>query len=125
MEKVRFGKTGLMVSRVAFGGIPIQHLSMEEAIAVVRGCIDLGVNFIDTANGYSDSEEKIGQAIKGMARDSLILASKSAARDKKTFFEHLDLSLSRLGVDYVDLYQHHHLSSQENYDETFGAGGAY
>jgi len=125
MDKVRFGKTELLVSKIAFGGIPIQRVSVPEAVALVRGAIALGVNFIDTANAYSDSEEKIGLAIKGMARDSLVLATKSTARDKKTMLENLDLSLRRLGVDYVDLFQLHNVSSAETYDTVFGAGGAY
>jgi len=125
MDKVRFGKTELMVSRIAFGGIPIQRLSTPEAVKVVRGVIDLGINFLDTANAYSDSEEKIGIAIKDMPRENLVIASKSTAKDKKTFLEHLDLCLKRLGVDYIDLYQLHNVSSQENYDAVFGKGGAY
>ncbi|MCL1849711.1 MAG: aldo/keto reductase, partial [Clostridiales bacterium] len=124
MEKVRFGKSGLMVSRIAFGGIPIQRLTMEEGAEVVRGVINLGVNFIDTANGYTDSEEKIGMAIKGMPRESLVLASKSGARDKETFLKNLDLSLQRLGVEYIDFYQHHGLSP-DGHDVVFGEGGAY
>ncbi|MCL2512931.1 MAG: aldo/keto reductase [Oscillospiraceae bacterium] len=125
MDKIRFGKTGLMVSKIAFGGIPIQRLSVGEAVKVVRGAINLGVNFIDTANGYSDSEEKIGLAIKDVPRDSLVLASKSGASDKKMFLSHLDLSLTRLGVDFIDLYQLHGVSSEEGYNAVFAEGGAY
>lgn len=125
MDKVRFGKTELMVSKIAFGGIPIQRLSIPDAVKVVRGVIDLGVNFIDTANVYSDSEEKIGIAIKDIPRDSLVIATKSIALDKKTFLENLDLSLKRLGTDYVDLYQHHGISSPESYDAIMGDGGAF
>ena len=125
MKKVRFGKTELMVSEIAFGGIPIQRLSVAEAIKVVRGAIELGVNFIDTANGYSDSEEKIGLAIKDISRDSLVIASKSMAHDKKTFLEHLDLSLRRLGTDYLDLYQHHYINSIESYKGLISEGGAF
>ncbi|MDR1962856.1 MAG: aldo/keto reductase [Planctomycetaceae bacterium] len=101
MEKIRFGKTGLMVSRVGFGGIPIQRLSMAESVDVVRGVIDLGINFIDTANAYSNSEEKIGEAIKGIKRESLVIASKSTAIDKKTFLNHLDLCPKGIGISYV------------------------
>jgi len=114
-----------MVSKIAFGGIPIQRLSFEDAITVVKGVIDLGVNFIDTANGYTDSEEKIGAAIKGIPRESLIIATKSGAKDKKTFLEHVDLSLKRLGTDYIDLYQLHGVSTEEAYDAVFGEGGAF
>ena len=124
MERVRFGKTDLWVSKIAFGGIPIQRVTTAEAVKVVRGAIELGINFFDTANGYSDSEDKIGRAIKGMRRDSLVIASKSGARDKKTFLEHLDLSLKRLGVEYIDLYQLHSISSPDTYQAAFGEGGA-
>jgi len=124
MQKVRFGKTGLMVSKVAFGGIPIMRLGKPEAVRVVKETIDLGVNFIDTAIGYSDSEEKIGEAIRGMKRDDIIIASKSPAGDKKTFLEQLDMSLKRLGIDYIDLYQFHGISSKARVDAVFGPGGA-
>lgn len=124
MKKVRFGKTELMVSRVAFGGIPIMRVSKAEAIEIVRETIRLGVNFIDTANGYTDSEEKIGAAIKGMKREDLVIATKSRAKDKKTFKEHLDLSLKRLGVDYIDIYQFHNISSEAEKNEVLGPGGA-
>jgi len=61
MKMVRFGKTELMVSEVAFGGIPIMRRTKPDAVELIRGAIDLGVNFIDTAHGYGDSEEKIGE----------------------------------------------------------------
>jgi len=125
MEKKRFGRTGLMVSRIAFGGIPIERLSVSEAADVVRGVIRLGVNFIDTANGYSDSEEKIGLAIKEFPRDEIVIATKTLARDKKTFNEHLDLSLRRLGTDYIDLYQHHAIPDTASYDAIMSEGGAF
>ena len=125
MEKVRLGRTGLMVTKIAFGGIPIERIRVQEAVDVVLGVIDLGVNFIDTANGYTDSEEKIGIAIKDIKRDSLVIASKSIARDKKTFLEHVDLSLKRLGTDYIDLYQHHNISTKETWDATMSEGGAF
>jgi len=125
MRKVRFGKSGLMVSEVAFGGIPIMRLTKNDAVKVVRDIIDLGVNFIDTANAYADSEEKIGTAIKGIKRDNIVIASKSTALDKKTFNEHLDNCLRQLGVDYVDFFQHHNISSAEQRDKIFEPGGAF
>ena len=125
MDRVRFGKTDLTVSRIAFGGIPIQRLNTRDAVEVVRGVIGLGVNFLDTANGYTDSEEKIGLAIRDMKREDLVIATKSGARDKKTFCEHVDLSLRRLGTDYIDLYQHHGVSSDKDYEALFSEGGAY
>ena len=125
MEKTRFGKTGLMVSRVAFGGIPIMRVPKDEAVKLVRETINLGINFIDTAHGYADSEEKIGEAIKGLKREELIIATKSPANDKKTFNEHLELSLKRLGTDYIDIMQLHNIGSAEKRDACFSGGGAY
>jgi predicted aldo/keto reductase-like oxidoreductase len=124
MDKVRFGKTGLMVSRVAFGGIPIMRISKDEAVRILREAIGLGINFIDTAHGYTDSEEKIGEAIKGYKREDLVIASKSPATDKKTFTEHLDLSLKRLGTDYIDIYQLHNVSTESKKEAVFGPDGS-
>ena len=125
MERVRFGRSGLWVSRVAFGGIPIMRLARTEAVRVVRGCIELGVTFIDTANAYLDSEEKIGAAIRGATRESLVLASKSGALDKKTFTAHLDNALTKLGTDYLDFYQHHNIATPGMKDAIFAPGGAF
>lgn len=113
MEKVRLGKTGLMVSRIGFGGIPIQRLSEAEAVAVVKGCLDLGVTFIDTANSYTTSEGYIGKAIAGR-REGLVLATKSTSRDPEKLAEHIDLSLERLGVDTIDLYQFHAVNNLDD-----------
>jgi predicted aldo/keto reductase-like oxidoreductase len=124
MDKIRFGKTGLMVSKIAMGGIPIMRVSKADAVKLVQETIGLGINFIDTAHVYADSEEKIGEAIKGIAREDLIIASKSPADDKKMFNEHLDLSLKRLGLDYIDIYQLHNVSSKERRDAILAPGGA-
>lgn len=123
VEKVRLGKTGIEVSRVGFGGIPIQRLSEEEAVKVVQHCIDLGVTFLDTANGYTTSEERIGKAIAGR-RDEVVVATKTGARDRAGAQEHLDLSLRRLNTDYIDLWQFHGVSSAEDYERVLGPGGA-
>lgn len=123
MNTVRLGKTELQVSRVGFGGIPIQRLSENEAIRVVQRCLELGVTFLDTANGYSTSEERIGKAIAGK-RDQVILATKSAAKDNAAAQAHIDLSLQRLGTDTIDLWQFHNVSTAEAYDKILAPGGA-
>jgi len=84
MRQVPLGHTGLTVSEVAFGGIPIQRLSDEAAVSVVKRCLELGVTFLDTAHGYSTSEERIGRAIAGR-REGLVLATKSPAREAGAF----------------------------------------
>jgi predicted aldo/keto reductase-like oxidoreductase len=124
MKKIRFGRTGLMVTRVACGGIAITRLSKPEAVKVVRAVIDMGINFFDTGHSYNDSEEKIGEAIKGIPRDKLVIASKTQATDKKTFLENLDLSLKRLGTDYLDIYQFHNIATKEKNAVIEGPDGA-
>jgi predicted aldo/keto reductase-like oxidoreductase len=123
MKTTVLGKTGLAASCVGFGGIPIQRLEEKEAVRVVRRCLDLGVTFIDTANGYTTSEERIGKAIAGR-RAGLVIATKTSARDKITAIEHLNLSLRRLGTDYIDLWQFHGVSSFEAYEQVLAPNGA-
>ena len=113
MEKIRLGKTDLMVTRLGFGGIPIQRLSEEDAVAVVRRCIELGITFLDTANAYTTSEERIGKAVEGK-RQELVIATKSGARDRENIEKHLNLSLEHLQTDYIDLYQFHGVSTFEH-----------
>ena len=103
MRKIELGKTGLMVSEVAFGGIPIQRVSDDQSTKIIQRCIELGVNFLDTAHGYGTSEERIGRAIAGRS-DGLILASKGPGRDAKTFRGQMELSFKRLGVEHIHLY---------------------
>lgn len=124
MEKVRLGKTGLMVSRVGFGGIPIQRLSEQQAVEVVRHCLELGITFIDTANGYTTSEARIGKAIAGWPRQDLVIATKTGARDKETARAHLEQSLTSLQTDYLDLWQFHGVSTTDAYEQVLGPGGA-
>ena len=82
IKTVRLGKTGLKVSRVGLGGIPIQRLSPDKAVEVVQRCLDLGVTFLDMANGYTTSEERIGQAVAGR-REGVIIATKTGANGAK------------------------------------------
>ena len=106
MKKIKLGRTNLMVSRVGFGALPIQRISLEEAAYLLRKAYDNGINFFDTARGYTDSEEKIGYALSDV-RPNIIIATKSHAKDKKTLFENLETSLKNLKTDYIDIYQLH------------------
>ena len=112
----------MMVSRLSFGGIPIQRLSEDEAVKVVRRCLELGVNFIDTANGYTTSEERIGKAISEQ-RKEVILATKSGSRTREGVEEHLKLSLKRLRVESIDLYQFHGVSDFRDLDVVLDPSG--
>lgn len=107
MDKIRLGRTNLMVSRSGFGALPIQRISsFEDTKAILRKAYNSGINFFDTARMYTDSEEKIGYALADV-RQNVIIATKSQATDKKTLLKHLETSLKNLRTDYVDILQLH------------------
>ena len=123
MQTMRFGKTELSVSRVAFGGIPIIPLSIEDGAAVVRHCFERGITFFDTANMYGDSEKKIGLALASV-RDRVVIATKTLERTAEGAAKHIAFSLGNLKTDYIDLYQLHSISKQEDWDAITAPGGA-
>ncbi len=125
LERVRLGRTGLMVTKVAFGGIPIQRLSRQDGLRLVRDTLELGINFIDTAHGYGHSEELIGEAIQGGLRDSVVIATKSSAADAKGLLSDLEESLRRLRTDHIDIYQLHGVSSRGRMAAVLAPGGAF
>nr|WP_326185089.1 aldo/keto reductase [uncultured Oscillibacter sp.] len=106
MELIRLGRTELLVSKTSFGALPIQRVSKADAVKLVRRAYDGGINYFDTANMYTDSEEKLGEALRGV-RQSVVISTKSAATDKKTALAHIEQSLRRLRTDYIDLFQFH------------------
>lgn len=122
MEYVTLGKTGLKVSRVGFGGIPIQKVDGEGSSALMRAVCDAGINFIDTARAYTVSEELIGNALVGM-RDKFIIATKSMARTAEAMRTDIETSLKNLKTDYIDIYQIHNVS-MEQLATVCGEGGA-
>jgi len=117
------GRTGLKVSEIGFGGIPIQTVSGNEAVAVVRRALDADINFIDTARAYTTSEENIGEAIKGQ-RNKCIIATKTGARTAEGVRKDLKTSLSLLGTSSVEVYQLHNVNSDEALKEVMKSGGA-
>ena len=106
MEYIILGRTGLKISRLGFGGIPIQRIDAEKAKELLEAVRAAGINFIDTARGYTVSEELIGAAIEGH-RDEFVLATKSMARDKASMARDIEISLKNLRTDHIDLYQIH------------------
>lgn len=122
MDQIRLGKTNMMVSRLGFGGIPIQRVRPEEAVAVVRRCLELGINYIDTANGYTNSEERIGKAIAGR-RAGLVIATKSSSRDPAEVARHLQQSRKSLGSATIDLYQFHNVSDFATLEKALDPNG--
>ncbi len=122
MRQVVLGKSGLKVSAVGFGGIPIMRVSEDEAVRAVRRALDLGVNFIDTAAGYGDSQRKIGKAIEGR-RDGLVIATKSGRTTAPDMLADIDRARAEMGVDCIDLYQLHNISA-DGWKKVAAPGGA-
>ena len=109
MEMIRLGRTGLTVSKNGFGALPVQRVGMEEACRILRKAYDGGINYFDTARFYTDSEEKIGEAL-GDVREKIIISTKTMATTVEGFWADLKTSLSLLKTDYVDIYQFHNPS---------------
>ena len=122
MEYRILGKTGLKVSRMGFGGIPIQRIDAEGTKQLMEKLVEAGVNYIDTARGYTVSEEYLGYALEGI-RDKFILATKSMARTKEDMARDVDISLRNLRTDYIDLYQIHNPNAQQ-LEQVMAPGGA-
>lgn len=106
MRSVTLGRTGITVPQNAFGALPIQRVSTDYAVSLLRKAYDGGMRFFDTARAYSDSEEKVGIAFEGM-RDKVFISSKTQATTKEKFWSDLETSLELLKTDYIDIYQLH------------------
>ena len=106
MRDITLGRTGITVPQNAFGALPIQRISTEDAVKLMRKAYDGGMRFFDTARAYSDSEEKVGIAFEGM-RDKVFISSKTQATTKEKFWSDLETSLKLLKTDYLDIYQLH------------------
>lgn len=122
MDYTTLGKTGLRISRLGFGGIPIQRVDEEKTKALMQQLVKEGINYIDTARGYTVSEEYLGYALEGI-RDHFVLATKSMARTKEAMAKDIDISLKNFRTDYIDLYQVHN-PSMEQLDQVLAKGGA-
>jgi hypothetical protein len=123
MRYLLLGKTGLTVSEVGFGGIPIIRLSMEGAVAVLRRALERGVTLFDTANLYMDSEDKFGVALAG-ERQRVVLATKSIKRDRAGVEADIHQSLTKMRTDYLDLFQFHQVSQEDDVNTITGPDGA-
>ena len=122
MEYRILGKTGLEISRLGFGGIPIQKIDAEGTKALIEKLVEEGVNFIDTARGYTVSEEYLGYALEGI-RDKFVLATKSMARTREAMQKDIETSLNNLRTEYIDLYQIHN-PSEKDLEQVIKEGGA-
>lgn len=106
MAKVTLGKTGITVEKNSFGALPIQRISKEEAVKLLRRAYEKGITFFDTARWYTDSEEKLGEAFEGI-REKVIIATKTGSANAEGFWKDLHTSLEKLRTDYIDIYQFH------------------
>ncbi|MDD2421369.1 MAG: aldo/keto reductase [Heliobacteriaceae bacterium] len=120
----RLGKLGWPVSVIGFGGIPVQRCDETEAIRVIQAAFRAGVNFFDSARGYTDSEKKIGAALKEYPREQFILASKSMARTAEGMLAEIAKSRADFGVATIDLYQFHNVRLPEELARILAPGGA-
>ena len=105
-NQVRLGKTEIVVNKNGFGALPIQRVSDETAVYLLRKAYEGGIRFFDTARAYSDSEHKLGLAFEGI-RENLYIATKSGAQTGEAMREDLKKSLENLKTDYIDIYQFH------------------
>ena len=122
MEYRELGKTGLKISRLGFGGIPIQRIDAEGTKTLIHQLKDAGVNFIDTARGYTVSEEYLGYALEGI-RDKFVIATKSMSRTKEAMAADIEVSLKNLRTDYIDIYQVHN-ATPDQLAQVTAPGGA-
>lgn len=122
MEYRELGKTGLKISRMGFGGIPIQRIDAAGTKALMHQLVEAGVNYIDTARGYTVSEQYLGEALEGI-RDHFVLATKSMSRTRQAMAADIDISLGNLRTNYIELYQVHN-PNLEQLEQVMAEGGA-
>ena len=106
MDTVRLGRTGLTVNKNGFGALPVQRVGMPDACALLRRAYESGINYFDTARAYTDSEEKLGNALADV-RENIVISTKTASFTVEGFWKDLHTSLSLLKTDYIDIYQFH------------------
>lgn len=122
METRRLGRTELTVSEMGLGGIRFPQVGQEEVSRLIAEAVDSGINIIDTARGYGDSEEKIGQALAGR-RDQVVLSTKAHARDAEAMRRDIETSLRNLRTDRIDIYLAHNLRRPQEYQQAMASGG--
>lgn len=123
MEYRILGKTKLKVSSIGMGGIPLQRVNDQEAEKLVNLALDQGINFFDTARGYTDSEAKFGRVFR-KRRQEAVIATKSMARTRTGIMEEVERSLEALQVDNIDLYQLHNVRTMAGLEQVLSEEGA-
>ena len=122
LKKRRLGRSGLMVTEIGLGAMDTPQSA--EGADTLHTALDLGVNFIDTAREYEGSEYLIGQVIRDRGAKDFFVGTKTFQQTRDGCQHDVDRSLRMLGVDAIDLYQLHDVSSQEAWRRVMGEGGA-
>lgn len=123
MERRLLGKTGEKLSIIGFGGIVVSQVAQADANRAVALAIDRGINYFDVAPSYGDAEERLGPALVPY-RDRVFLACKTAKRGRDEALAELHQSLRRLETDHIDLYQLHAMTTDADFEQAMGPGGA-
>ena len=123
IAKAEFGRTGHHSTRVVFGAASLGHVTQKVADQTLEVLLRYGVNHIDTASGYGDSELRIASWLK-REPNRFFLATKGDQRDEKGAWDEIRRSLDRLGVDHVDLWQIHSIADPIEWDQALSPGGA-
>ena len=123
MQTRTLGRTGLEVSIIGMGGIPLMRCSPQEGEALYRYALDQGINYFDAARGYVECHARLGPAIKGR-RDQVIIGSKDGARTAEKMMAAIDDSLEVLGTDYIDVFKLHGVCQFADLERRTGPGGA-
>lgn len=124
MKKALLGSTGMEVSVIGLGGIPIQRVNEKEAISLILECKKQGINFIDTARAYTVSEEYIGKGLKAAGRENFYIATKAMSFDYDSMNKSIEESLNAMDIDYIDLYQIHNVSTKQQLETSLSESGA-
>ena len=123
MEKLRLGKTNLIVTRLGWGGIPVQRGSEKEGVSVIRAVIEMGVDLLDTARAYTNSEHRIGLALQKVNKP-VFISTKSTVKSEEIYND-VNESLKQLKLKRIDIYHLHNVASFEEYETVMGPRGAY
>lgn len=123
LRKIEFGKTGMKLTAMSFGALPLGRCSLQEADTMLNAVLDSGINFMDTGRLYADCEDKIGMFISGR-RSEYYLATKSMARTAADMHADIDTSLAKMRTQYIDLYQVHNPKNMQELQTVLSSGGA-
>lgn len=126
MKYRRFGKTELQLPVLTFGAMQLPAVDEDEAIRVVRRAVELGINHIETARGYGNSEVRVGKAIRGLDRERLLITTKIGPTETADEMRRsIDESLTRMGIGWIDNFDFHGINTRESLERVLKPGGCF